>query len=429
MKSKFKVLLCITTFFISIVWGKVTVSSELPLNQHLNINNSQLSAIANSGESFVSSQHINFNNLGFDQMEKVDQPMENKQITDNTDKLPHDFPLGWYDSVEHLQTPAKIAQEGMNIVIPYTGESNIQEIKAYLDQAAAAELKVIVEIPREYVRLASTQRVLRFVKQFKNHPATYGWYLYDEPDYVQFSPKILEKLYQKIKTEDAQHPIAIAFTKVHLIQPYLQFADIVLFSNYPCNVNEPEFYGFQNSNFALVANNAGLLAKNKSSFWFILQSYGATQQSKKTPDNKRLPTTAEQRYMLYSAVLAKANGLFFWTHYRSQQKWIDAVLTPLIQEFKTYIPTIKTQPLTRKLLINTPQIQGTLYRNPTTNNLLLIAINHGNNEAEATISVLQKTGASSATVLRENREVNFNRGKIKDTFAPYSVHIYQIEPA
>lgn len=429
MKSKFKILLCITTFFISIVWGKVTVSSELPLNQYLNINNSQLSAIANSGESFVISQHINSNNLGFDQMEKVDQLMKNKQITDNTDKLPHDFPLGWYDSVDNLQTPAKIAQEGMNIVIPYTGKSNIQEVKAYLDQAAAAGLKVIVEIPRQSVKLASTQRVLQFVKELKNHPATYGWYLYDEPEFVEFSPKIIEKLYQKIKTEDAQHPIAIAFTKLNRVQPYLQFADIFLFSNYPCNYNEPEFSGLQNGNFAAIAQNAARIAQSNSHFWFILQGYGEDKYGKPNKFNKRLPTATEAKYMMYSAILAQTDGLFFWSHYLSQQKWIDSVLIPLVQEVKDYLPTITTTALERKLAINNPQIQGTLYRNPTTNNLLLIAINHGNNEAEAAMSVLQKTGASSATVLRENRKVNFNRGKIKDTFAPYAVHIYQIEPA
>lgn len=439
MKSKFKIILLVSALLVSILVGKVSVAVESPLTSYLKTARSDLFALAKQEGDL---QLRDSNSLNLDRVrgtslckgkdcsnfvKSSNSPLPNMEIAQSINQSSVDnFPLGWYDSVDNLETPAKIANEGINVVIPYTGKSGIQEVKAYLDRAAAAKLKVIVEIPRKAVRVGKTQEVIEFVGQLKEHPATFGWYLYDEPDFVRLSPNILGRLYQSIKTEDREHPVAIAFTKLERVEPYLKALDIVMFSKYPCNYNEPEFTGLQDGIFAKVAENAALVAQNKSQFWFILQSYGEDKYGRPTKFNKRLPTAAEQKYMLYSAVLAKANGLLFWSHYLSQQKWIDSVLTPLIKEFKTYLPTIKTQTLDNKLRISNAKIQGNLYRNPTNNNLLLVTINHGDSKVETEITVSENTRASSATVLTENRSVDLLQGKLKDTFNPYAVHIYQI---
>jgi hypothetical protein len=444
MKSKFKIILLVSAFLVSIFVGKVSVAVESPLNSYLKTARQDLLAIAKQQRNLPNLQLINSNSLSFSQVQDKDtspckgkdclnfvkssnSPLQNMEIAQNTNQSSVDnFPLGWYDSVDNLNTPAKIAKEGINIVIPYTGERSTQEVKAYLDRAKTAGLKVIVEIPRKAVRVGKTEEVIQFVQQFKGHPATFGWYLYDEPDYVQLSPNILGRLYQSIKAEDREHPVAIAFTKLERVEPYLKALDIVMFSKYPSNYNEAEFSGLQGGIFAKIAKNAALVAQNKSQFWFILQGYGEDKYGRQGQKNKRLPTAAEQKYMLYSTVLAKADGLFFWTHYRSRQEWINSVLTPLIKEFKTYLPTIKTQALNDKLAFNNDQIQGNLYRNPTTNNLLLIAINHGNSNVETEFKISEDSRATSATVLTEKRSVDFLQGRLKDSFKPYAVHIYQI---
>jgi hypothetical protein len=428
MKSKLKVILLVSAFLVAILVSKVSVAAESPLNSYLKTARSNLGAIANKQGNWPNLQLINSNSINFERVESSNFALQNMEIAENTKQSSVDnFPLGWYDSVENLNTPAKIAGEGMNFVVPYTGKYSNQEIKAYLDRAVTAGLKVILELPRKAVRVGGTGEVLRFVKEFKDHPAIFAWYLYDEPDYIQLAPEILEKLYQRVKTEDPKHSIAIAFTtKLDLVEPYLKASDIAMFSKYPCNYNEPEFSGLQDGAFAKITQNAALVAQNQSQFWFILQSFGEDKQGNPAKYRRRLPTAAEQKYMLYSAVLAKADGLFFWTHYRSTQKWIDSVLNPLIKDFKTYLPTIKTQVLDNKLAINNAQIQGNLYQNPTNSNLLLIAINHSNSKVEAEMTVSENTRASSATVLTENRSVDLLQGKLKDTFTPYAVHIYQI---
>ena len=428
MKSKIKIVPFLIALIISLLVGKLSLSSDLSLSQYIRHTKSELWAMSHQLKDFKASELINSNRLKLDRdTSTLPETMSTSIVQNFSDSLPYGFPLGWYDSIKNLSTPAKIASEGINLVMPYTGRGNPQEVTAYLDKAAAAGIKVLVHIPRDAIRRGQTAKVTQFVRQLKNHPAVFGWYLFDEPGFIDLSPNLLQKSYQAIKVEDPKHPIAVAFTKLLRVRNYLNSVDIVMYDNYPCIYNKPEFSGFQNGIFAKLAQSAASIAGEKHPFWFIIQGYGEDKYGRPTKFNKRLPTAAEQRYMVYSAILAPADGLLFWSHYLSQQKWIDSVLTPIVREVKNYLPAIQSGALENKLVIDNSKIQGSLYRNPTTNDLLLIAINHSNSEVDTTIAINENSRASSATVSSENRSVAIAGGTLNDTFKPYAVHIYQIK--
>ena len=343
---------------------------------------------------------------------------------EGSNSIQYSFPLGWYDSVDYPNTPAKIANEGINIVIPYTGDRNIQKVRTYLDRAAAANIKVVVEIPRDDVRSKRVEQVIQFVRELKSHPATYGWYLYDEPNPSIITPIALKQIYRAIKAEDPEHTVAIAFNRLFRMVKYFGSFDVALYDKYPAFYNSPEFTGFEKGIFKKLVDTAVSLTKGRSDFWYIVQGYGEGLDGKPKFD-RRLPTMAEERYMVYTAILAKADGLFFWAHYRSQQQWIDSVLTPIIKELQNYLPAITNNPLDNKLAVDNPAIQAKIYQDPYTQDLLFIAINHSDRTIETAI-VLEDIEAKSVKVVAEDRSIDFSQKTLIDTFEPYAVHIYQL---
>lgn len=437
MKSKLNIsllniILFTVALLISLSIGKASFSADSTLSWYIGTKKSELWALSQQLKHMPMTESISLNMWQLAQAQNFSvQKTKIDKITQNANELlPYDFPIAWYDSIKHLDTPTKVAGEGINLLIPYTGESNTKEVRDYLDRAEAAGIKVLVEIPRFWIRKGFTDKITIFVRKFKNHPATFGWYLYDEPEYIQLSPQLLEKAYRAIKLEDPGHSITMALNRLVHTEKYLNALDILMYFNYPCFYDTPEFSGFEKGVFKDLAKNAASIAENKHRFWFVLQGYGEDKYGNPTRFNRRLPTLAEERYMIYSAILAKANGLLFWSHYLSQQKWIDSVLTPILQEFKSYLPSITNRALDSNLssniITNHPDIQASLYQNPTTKDLLLIAINHSNNPIKTAIAFSDKIDTDSVRVLTENRSIELDRQMLNDSFPPYAVHIYQV---
>ena len=238
-------------------------------------------------------------------------------------------------------------------------------------------------------------------------------------------------MYRAIKAEDPKHTVAIAFGRPLYIRKYLKALDTVMYFKYPIMDNSPEFSGLENGIFSKLLNNVTAIAQKPHDVWFILQGYGRDKYGRQTKFKRRLPTAAESRYMVYSAILAQADGLFFWTHYRSQQPWIDSVLTPIIQELKNYLPAIANQTFNSRvgnnIAADNSQIQARLYQNSTTQDLLLIAINHSKRQINTAIAIKENTKINLAQVFPAHDAVNFSGGVLQDVIEPYGVHIYQLK--
>jgi hypothetical protein len=53
-------------------------------------------------------------------------------------------------------------------------------------------------------------------------------------------------------------------------------------------------------------------------------------------------------------------------------------------------------------------------------------LNFSDQAVTKTVTLQGVSGASSAAVHGENRSVALSNGSFSDTFAPYSVHVYQV---
>ena len=434
MRTKFKLLwfICICAFTASLVISKVEISSYSFLGSSIEIAKSQLWTVAHQRQISLSLLESKLSDSDRDRTiadrvttAKAQPERLGSRLAFGSKPIPYGFPLGWYDSVDYPNTPAKIANEGINMVIPYTGDRNIQKVKTYLDRAAAANIKVLVEIPRNVVRSQRTEQIIQFVRELKSHPATFGWYLYDEPNSSRIAPTALKQIYRAIKAEDPEHTIAIAFNRLFRMVKYFGAFDVALYDKYPAFYGSPEFTGFQNGIFKKLVDTAVSLTKGRSDFWYIVQGYGEGLDGKPR-FSRRLPTMAEERHMVYTTLLARVDGLFFWSHYLSQQQWIDSVLTPIIKELHDYLPAITQKALDNKLTVDNPAIQVKIYQDPNTKDLLLIAINHSDRTLKTAIAI-EDIEVESVKVMGKNRLVDFSQGRLTDTFEAYAVHIYQLK--
>lgn len=435
MKLKFRIIFFVGTLLVTLFIVKLSSDPNSWVSWYVGTTKSELWAISQRLENSppkLSQQGVNHNSFSHNELISVASSSVNStttQIARNSDSqnIPENFPLGWYDSITNLDTLPRIAGEGMNMVMPYIGQQSIQEVRAYLDRAAAAGIKVMVEIPRNQVRRDHRWLITQFVKQLKTHPAVLGWYLFDEPEFIKLSPRILERVYRAIKAEDPHHTVAIAFGKLIHIKKYIKALDTVIYFKYPCYYDSPKFCGLENGIFRKLTSTAAFLAKQQDHFWMALQGYGENEDGSPTKFNRRLPSIAEERYMVYSAILAQADGLFFWTHYRSQQRWINSVLTPIVKELKNYLPTITSSNLNHQLVTDNPHIQAVLYQDLLTQNSLIIAINHSSKKLQTAIAIKQNIKANSAQVINSEKSININQGLLTNTFEPYAVQIYQLK--
>ena len=422
MRLKLRIISCAIAFAFSLCLAITSLPTDSWLSWRIGTIKSELWAASQRFDPDFESEKIatgvepTLMSSIFPNRNGTDESMENNDF----------FPLGWYDSVGNLDTPAQIATEGIDFIVPYTGKSDATKVKAYLDRAAAVGIKVMVEIPRLEVRRDHRWLIThQFVKALKNHPAVYGWYLYDEPEFTQISPALLKRVYDAIKTEDPNHTVAIAFGRLERVKPYLQALDTLIYFRYPCYYDSPEFCGFEDGSFKDLAAEAAAFAQ-RGNFWMALQGYGEDKYGK-TQNNRRLPSLEEERYMIYSAVLAPANGLLFWTHYRSQQQWIDGVLTPLIEELREYLPAITNRNSVVPKAVSDARVKTKLFRYPQTGDLLLVAINNSGQSFTTEMVLQPRVRVNSAQVKAENRAIAIKEGKLTDVFEPFAVHVYQLQ--
>jgi len=122
------------------------------------------------------------------------------------------FPKGIY--AVNIPDFAAVKAMGFNVVQSYQFKAMTNDQKkAYLDAAQANGLKVMYHIDNALIdagTAAGLQQVKDQIALFKNHPALYCWYLYDEPYISNMQPATLKSFYDAIKQIDPVHEIYVS---------------------------------------------------------------------------------------------------------------------------------------------------------------------------------------------------------------------------
>jgi hypothetical protein len=339
------------------------------------------------------------------------------------------FPIGWYGYTLHQDEPHDIAEDCVNIVLPYhRGAQSFLELESYLNNVRAQQLKALVEIqplnrapssPFDPQDPAQVNELKGFIHKLKDRPEIFGWYLYDEPPNVDgLIPARAHAASCIIRSEDPNRPIGILFSASVHPGPYSTAMDAHMVDDY--RVMGSKEFDFDGFGYFRFLSQQQMRAPRIRPYWVVLQAF----------PNDRFTTRAEQRYFNYMAVQAGATGLFFYKHEASTPEWRNDVLNPTLKEFSLHAKVFANGRL--KVGINTGHAAAvaTLYRDPDDHSLVggrftLLVVHHGNGTVNITLRI-DPSSRLGTPILKSDggRTVKPAKGVYRDDLGPYEVRLY-----
>jgi len=260
------------------------------------------------------------------------------------------FPLAWFSYDSDEQDLDRMAEEGANLVLYVNtptdldteeqATGNMVRMRRYLDHAERRGLKVLIQIGGWYgghlrgdaVEIARQQR---FIRSICDHPALFGYQLYDEPEYaaggglgVEEQRRLrefvgaLDKLRRSLREWDPndRHLISVVFNLVPLSSwtDFLPVLDSFQVDRYPLD-KEQAYFGHRGDwgplmmawsmhhGATALADHPGL--RNPAP---CMQGVGWLHTESGVLGLWRDPLYEETRYMAYSSLTVGGWGVFHW---------------------------------------------------------------------------------------------------------------------
>ena len=283
----------------------------------------------------------------------------------------------------------------------------------------------------------------KVVTRFRDHLGMGVWKGVDEPEWGKHAVPPLVRAREIIRELDTNHPVAVTHAPrgtVASLRPYNAAADITGADIYPVGYPPGGHSLGTNKHISMVGDYTRTMmevADGKMPVWMILQiSWSGVIKPGKT---LRFPTFAEERYMVYEAIINGARGLiFFGGHIEKAMSPQDAtlgwnwnfwdrVLRPVVEEIGRHSPLYLalTAP-NSKLPITVHGADGVEFcAREVGNDLFLLACKREGATEQAQFRGLP-AGASEGEVLHESpRTVTAAGGQFTDWFGPFEVHVYR----
>ena len=339
------------------------------------------------------------------------------------------FPFGFYCySPVSPSLPEEEIVKGFNMMSPYQKihPGTLMERKTYMDRCAEIGMKVhynLLSVSASTGPKADTiseevkrERLISEIKAFMNHPALLAWYISDEPNGFKIDPKILENIYETVKSMDPWHPVSIVFMAPFMAsRKYSAAFDIVMADPYPV----PTLPISMVSELARQLNSE---FRGKQPQWMVVQAFGGGEWW------EREPTLQELRSMTWQSVINGATGIQYFIRWgfnyfpKSTASWAEcgrmsleiAELTPWILSDEEPLPVASGSP---DIIVTSKLYKG---------KLAVMAVNRKNEPRNSSISV-RGLYSGKASVLFENRTLAFFGGMINDQIAPFGSQVYMID--
>jgi hypothetical protein len=203
----------------------------------------------------------------------------------------------------------------VNLVLPYfSGESRTG---AWVREAEKQGVSLLLQPNWRWVAHGDLQSLADFVRRYRDSPALYGWYLYDEPEVNGLPPARLVAAYHLIKSLDS-HPVAVVFGTLQcrfgpggLDPGYLAGFDLLMYDYYPfyTTIPAPRSWQVAAATDAQCARSAR--EHHKQGPILVLQAFGHGWRD--GPLAWRDPALGETRCLFALAQQSGAQGVLFWS--------------------------------------------------------------------------------------------------------------------
>jgi len=291
------------------------------------------------------------------------------------------FPLAWFSHTSDEADLDELARQGANLVLVVDGHSDVEteeefkeitpKMVEYLDQAHKRNIRVLIQ-QGNFQESQSDNNVTaiewqrQWVMAIRDHPALFGYQLYDEPEYrvgagigVEEQRGVREfvdsfaRARRELKQWDPNphRMISVVFNLVPLSTwtEFMPVLDSFQVDRYPLDA-EQAYFGHRGDWGPLMmawsmahgvrALNDHPHLKNPSP---CMQGVGQPFADGRGNPVWRTPLYEESRYMAYSSLTAGSWGLFHWIHWKGfpPSPTIDANVGRLYHEFHTLLPAFE----------------------------------------------------------------------------------------
>jgi hypothetical protein len=280
------------------------------------------------------------------------------------------------------------------------------------------------------------------VTAFRENPGLGVWKGEDEPEWGKKPVPPLVRAREIIRELDPNHPIAVTHAPrgtVESLRRYNAATDITGADIYPIGYPPGTHSLETNKEISMVGDYTRRMmevADGKMPVWMILQIVWSGVI--KTNKTLRFPTFAEERFMVYEAIVNGARGLFFFGGHLPQAmnerdrqlgwNWTfwERVLRPVIEEIgeKSPLYPALVAPVS-KLPVKSNSSDVEFCAREAGNEIFVVACKRGGATREVEFSGLPTNASGGEMLFESPRRVHVADGKFKDWFAPYEVHVYR----
>lgn len=228
-----------------------------------------------------------------------------------------------------------VKEAGFDVVTAPTSRNT----DSYLSEAARAGIKVLLPSGAFSTNAA---RMNPRLQRFDLHPATWGWYLIDEPDLHDIAPKHVARITRQFQRR-ALKPGVLVLASGSAARAYGEDCDLLMVDFYPVPWAPVSRFAKEMRLASFARGDKPYMAVVQSFDWnYFADVLGQT-------NDLRAPTIAEIRCMSYMALALEARGLFFYAFKARDWNLAESPLWRelkyLVQELRRYAPLFEHPPL------------------------------------------------------------------------------------
>jgi hypothetical protein len=333
-----------------------------------------------------------------------------------------------------IEDMPRIAEAGFDVVHSYRwdGAGTNEEAIEYLDAAHALELSAFIGFHRRRLMDGDEEFVARRVGALMEHPALFGWYLYDEPDlpsqYV--SPMWLSRYYRLIRTLDPFHPVIVTCAHDDSPSAYREAYDVHWTQVYNGTPYVASRLDRHRSALGDDVPLLGILPCFDRVQTAAIRERNPTDPRAFTPDGRRMRADA------FMAVAHNSSGLAWWWWGQGSDRYFTVRHAP--EAWAGLKETLSRLRTLRPLLTAPSRPETSIYTGPGGDEihlwsktigeeLTIIAVNPKDQDVDFMFRLRKDVPADLAGVRFENRDVEIRDGVLSDTFEPFDVHVYTID--
>ena len=333
------------------------------------------------------------------------------------------FPFGFalypaYNSEEFRpETLRSIAASGFN-TLHAPIRINYPELQA---DAAALGMRLIAEI---YPYELDDAGIVRAIRHVKDGPALLAYGIADDVDDGEYyTPELVTRIDQLVKTADRQHPTYISGFVPQRINLFMQSADTVAMQSYPIGKTYWEHARIGHVNYALSSAMAAAQPFNRPVI-ANLQAFAWPEQ--------REPTAVEIRNMTYQALVNNVRGIIYYAY--NDGYWrleehpaVLQALHDLAPEVRRLAPVLLDGAYT-PLQTGKPDLPAAQWR--YADEVYVMIVNATDRAAAATVNLAAPVSGPPKPLFDQRPGgMTFNAGRLQGSLEPMAVEVYVFKAA